>query len=194
MSHGPWPRLLAKLSSNAATCFSALDLTSLQRWTLALPRVPWLWALPPREESSGPHLPTEVGSGTAMCPMAPGSASLKGELQCFHVPHGPQRAVDHRNKERPSYPRHAARHTCFQGLLHAFGRHAGDPLNADETCGQAGSRAGPAQQTCSPVIVGCHSAEWFNNFGSAVRSGRQLRCDCNPALASWATCQAPLQA
>jgi hypothetical protein len=50
--------------------------------------------------------------------------------------------VDHRNKEMPSCPRHTARLACFQGLLPASARHAaGGPLNADETCGQAGYRA-----------------------------------------------------
>jgi hypothetical protein len=33
----------------------------------------------------GPHLPTEVSSGAAMCPMALGSASLRGELQRCNV-------------------------------------------------------------------------------------------------------------
>jgi hypothetical protein len=73
------------------------------------------------------------------------------------------------------------------------GRAAGGPLNVDETCGQAGWRARPAQQTCSPVTVVCHSVEWFNNSRPAARSGRQLWCDYSPAPAPWATCQAPLQ-
>jgi hypothetical protein len=34
---------------------------------------------------SGPRLPVEVGSGAATCPMAPGSASLRGELRRCHV-------------------------------------------------------------------------------------------------------------
>jgi hypothetical protein len=53
VSRGPGPRLLAELSSGAATCSLAPDLTSLLRWTLVLPCVPWLWALHSREESSG---------------------------------------------------------------------------------------------------------------------------------------------
>jgi hypothetical protein len=143
--------------------------------------------------SSKPCLPDKVSSGTTTYPSAPGSASLRGELRRCHVTHGPQRAVDHRNKERPSCPRHAARLACFHGLLRAFARHAtGGQLNADGTCGQAGCRAGPTQQTCSPVIVVCHSAEWFNNSGPVTRSGRQLWCDCSPAPALWATCQASL--
>jgi hypothetical protein len=47
MSHGLGPRLLAEVSSGAATCPSAPDLTSLQRWALAPPRVPWPWTSPP---------------------------------------------------------------------------------------------------------------------------------------------------
>jgi hypothetical protein len=44
--------------------------------------------------------------------------------------------------------------TTRQGLLCTFARHAaGGPLNADETCGHTGCRAGPAQQTCSPITV-----------------------------------------
>jgi hypothetical protein len=132
-----------------------------------LQRVSCLWALPPREESSG----------------------------AATYPHYHQRAVDHRNKESPSCPSHATRLACFQELLRAFARHAADgPLNTDETCGQASYRAVPAQQIYNPVTVVCHSAEWFNNSGPTARLGRQLRCDCSPAPASWATCQAPLQA
>jgi hypothetical protein len=44
---GPRPRLLAEVSSSAAMCSSALDLTSLPKWTSALPRVPCLRTLPP---------------------------------------------------------------------------------------------------------------------------------------------------
>jgi hypothetical protein len=144
---------------------------------------------------SRPCLLDEVSSTATTYPMAPSSAFLRVELWCYHVSHGPWWTVDYRNKERPSCPRHAARLACFQWLLHAFARHATDgPLNADETCGQAGCKAGSAQQTYSPVIMVCHSAEWFNNSGSAARSGRQLWCDCSPTPAPWATCQAPLQA
>jgi hypothetical protein len=32
-----------------------------------------------------PHLPAEVSCDTAMCPMAPGSTSLRGELLRCHV-------------------------------------------------------------------------------------------------------------
>jgi hypothetical protein len=47
VSHGRKPCLLAKVSSSAATCSSPPDLTSLLRWTPALPHVSWLRALPP---------------------------------------------------------------------------------------------------------------------------------------------------
>jgi hypothetical protein len=67
--------------------------------------------------SPGPHLFAEVSSGTATCPMAPGSAFLKGELRRCHMSHGLQQAVDHMNKKRLSCPRHAARLACFQGTL-----------------------------------------------------------------------------
>jgi hypothetical protein len=145
--------------------------------------------------SSGPYLPDKMSSGVAMCLMALGSASSRGELRYCHVPHDLQRDVDYKNKEIPSCPRHAARLASFQGLLRAFTRHAsGGLLNVDETCVQAGCRVGPAQQTCSSIIVVCHSAEWFNNYGPTAWLGRQLRCDCSPAPAPWATCQAPLQA
>jgi hypothetical protein len=56
---------------------------------------------------SGPCLPDEVSSGAATYPMALGSASLRGKLRCCHVSHGPRQAVDHRNKEMLSCPRHA---------------------------------------------------------------------------------------
>jgi hypothetical protein len=63
--------------------------------------------------------------------------------------------------------------TTRQGLLHAFTRRAaGGLINDVETCGQAGCRAMPAQQTCSPVPVVCHSAKWFNNSRPTARLGR----------------------
>jgi hypothetical protein len=92
--------------------------------------------------SSEPCLSDKVSSGAATCPMAPGSASPRGELWCCHVPHGPQRAVDHRNKERPSCPRHAARLACFQSTLTRY-------RDACNTCGHAAivsfNSATPAQ-------------------------------------------------
>jgi hypothetical protein len=51
-----------------------------------------------------------------MCPMAPGSAFLRGELRCCHVSHGPVRLWTIGIK-KGSRPRHVARLTCFQGTL-----------------------------------------------------------------------------
>jgi hypothetical protein len=53
VSRGPGPHLLAEVSFAVAMCPSAPGLASLSRWALALPHVLWLWALPPRGESSG---------------------------------------------------------------------------------------------------------------------------------------------
>jgi hypothetical protein len=89
------PHLPAEMDSDAATCHMPSDLTSQLRWTTALPRVLWLqtsrsrlrWApalscvlwlrtLSPGwgglrrchvSYGSGPHLPTEVGSGAVTC-------------------------------------------------------------------------------------------------------------------------------
>jgi hypothetical protein len=111
------------LSSGAVTCSSAPGLASLPRWAPAQPRVPWLWALPPREESSGaatcssaPDL-ASLPRWAPTLPRGPGLTSPRGELWCHHVPHDPQRAVDHRNKERSSCPRHAAGLACVQSTV-----------------------------------------------------------------------------
>jgi hypothetical protein len=123
VSRGPGPRLLSKLSSGAATCSSAPDLTSLPRWAPTLPHVPWLRTLPPREESSSAATCSsalDLASPMRWAPVLPRGpdlASSRGELWCYHVPHDPQRAVDHRNKERPSCPRHAAGFACFQSMV-----------------------------------------------------------------------------
>jgi hypothetical protein len=89
-----------------------------------LPHVTWLRALPPREESSGaatcfsaPDL-ASLSRWTPTLPHRSSLASLRGELRCCHVPHGPQRVVDHRNKERASCPRHAGGLACVQTRLH----------------------------------------------------------------------------
>jgi hypothetical protein len=60
----------------------------------------------PRTCSSAPDLASLL-RWAPMLPRGPSLASPRGELRCCHVPHGPQRAVDHRNKEGPSCPRHA---------------------------------------------------------------------------------------
>jgi hypothetical protein len=126
MACGPRPRLLEELSSGTATCSSAPDLTSLLRWAPTLPRIPWLRALPPREESSGattcssaPDL-ASLPRWAPVLPRGPNLASSRGELWCCHVPHGPQRAVDHRNKERPSCLRHIAGLTCVQSTVACY--------------------------------------------------------------------------
>jgi hypothetical protein len=83
--HGPKPPLLAEIGSGAATCPAALDLASLPRWPPALPRVPRPRTSPPYRgglqrchvsHGPGPHLPAEVGSDVAMCPVALGLTSL----------------------------------------------------------------------------------------------------------------------
>jgi hypothetical protein len=120
-----------------------------------LPHGPWLWASSPCRVklrrrhtflSSVPRLPTEVGSGAATCssaldlaslprwapalPRGPGLASPRGELWCCHVPHAPQRAVDHRNKEGPSCPRQTAGLACVQSTVTCY-------RGACKACGHA---------------------------------------------------------
>jgi hypothetical protein len=104
-------------------CSSAPDLASLMRWAPALPRVPWLQALHSREESSGAAMCSSAPDHAIQSrwapelPRAPGLASPRGEARCCHVPHGLQWAMDHKNKERPSYLRHAAGLTCVQSTI-----------------------------------------------------------------------------
>jgi hypothetical protein len=133
---GPVPRLLAELSSDATTRSSALDLGSLPRWAPALPCVLWLRALLPREESSdavtcssAPDL-TSLPRWAPTLPRGPGLASPRGELRCYHAPHGPQRAVDNRNKEGPSCPRHTAGLACVQSMVTCY-------RGACKACGHA---------------------------------------------------------
>jgi hypothetical protein len=110
VARGPRSRLLAELSSGVATRFSALDLASLPRWALTLPHVPWLWALPSREESFGAFTCSSASDLVSLSRSAPvlprgtGLASPRGELRCYHVLHDFQRIVDHGNKEGPSCP------------------------------------------------------------------------------------------
>jgi hypothetical protein len=86
------PHLLAKVCSGAATCPMASGSASprgeLQRCHVFF--------------SSGPRLPTEVGSDAATWPwprLLERRAPVLPRTPC------PQRAVDHMNKERPSCPR-----------------------------------------------------------------------------------------
>jgi hypothetical protein len=126
VSRDPRPHLLVELSTGAATRSSAPDLASLPRWAPALPRVPWLRALPPREESSGaatcfsaPNL-ASLSRWAPALPRGPALASPRGELWCYHVPHGPQRDVDHMNKEGPSCLWHAAGLACVQSTVACY--------------------------------------------------------------------------
>jgi hypothetical protein len=62
---------------------------------------------------SSTRLLAQGSSGAATYPKTSGSVSPRGELRCCHIPHHPQRAVDHRNKERLSCPSHVASLACF---------------------------------------------------------------------------------
>jgi hypothetical protein len=79
VSRSPEPRLLTEVNSDAAKYPSSPDLASLLRWTPALSRVLWLRALPSWEGSSC----------AATCPTARGSAFLREELRCYHIPRPP---------------------------------------------------------------------------------------------------------
>jgi hypothetical protein len=128
VARGPGLRLLAELGSGTATHSSALDLASLSRWALALSRVPWLRALPPREESSDTVTCSSALDLTSLqrwaltLPHGPDLISVRGELLCCHIPHGPQWTMDHRNKEEPNCPRHAARLACVQSTVACYRR------------------------------------------------------------------------
>jgi hypothetical protein len=99
VARGPEPRLLAELSSGVTTCSSDPDLASLSSWAPALTHVPWLWALPPREESFGAVTcssapdPVSLSRWAPALPRGSGLTSLRGELRYCHVPHGPQQAM-----------------------------------------------------------------------------------------------------
>jgi hypothetical protein len=136
VARGPGPRLLAELSSGVAMHSSAPDLASLPRWAPVLPCVPWLRALPPREQSSGavtcssaPDL-ASLPRWAPTLPHGPSLASSRGELRCCHVPHGPQRAIDHKNKEGPSCPSHASGLACVQSTVVCY-------RGACKACGHA---------------------------------------------------------
>jgi hypothetical protein len=123
LPRGPRLHLLAELSSGVVMRSSAPNLASLLRWTPMLPCVPWLQALPPREESSGAATCSSAPDLASLLRWAPtlsrgpGLASPRGELRCCHVPHGPHQAVDHRNKEVSNCPRHIAGLACVQSTI-----------------------------------------------------------------------------
>jgi hypothetical protein len=80
--------------SRAVMCLITPDSASLPRWAPTLPRARQHRTQPPcRSEllrchvSSGsrPHLPTEVDSGTTMCPEAPTSLPSWNGLRCRRV-------------------------------------------------------------------------------------------------------------
>jgi hypothetical protein len=79
--------------------------------------------------SSAPNL-ASLSMWALVLPRSPDIASPRGELRCFHVPHGPQWAVDQMNKERSSCPRHAAGLTCVQSTVTCY-------RGACRACGQA---------------------------------------------------------
>jgi hypothetical protein len=132
----------------AATCLAAPNPASLPRWVLTLPRVLRLWTSARYRgglrrchvsHGPGPHQPTQEGFGAAMCPMAPGLASLPrraltlsrvtwlqtprpygGGLCCCHVSRSSLWVVDLKYRERLSWPSYAARLACSQGALTCF--------------------------------------------------------------------------
>jgi hypothetical protein len=92
VSYGFGPRLPAETGSGTVTCPMAPDLTNLPRRALALPHVLWLWALPPYRgglwynqvsHGSGPHLPTEEGSGAATHPTVPCGSQASSINKCL---------------------------------------------------------------------------------------------------------------
>jgi hypothetical protein len=133
VSCGPRPHPLAEVSSCATTWPRASS--PCYRGGLRRCHVPWLQALAPREESSdaamcssAPDLASLPRWAPAL-PCGPDLASPRGELRCCHVPHGPQWAVDHMNKET-SCPRHAARLACVQSTFACY-------RGAYKVCGHA---------------------------------------------------------
>jgi hypothetical protein len=117
--------------------------------------------------------------------MAPGSASLRGELRCYHVSHNPQRAVDHGNKERLSYPRHTARLTCSKArscITEAPARHAGR-YNAVLQCNDS-----PTDHSWTWLQWGYDPTGWHHGAGH-VQYHRAMKQDNSTLLTS---CKASL--
>jgi hypothetical protein len=101
------PHLPAEVDSGATTCPAASDLASLLRRASTLPRVSQLRTSLP---CWGGLWRFHVSHGSGLC-FSEGRAPVLPRLP------RPPAAMDHRNKERLSYPRHAARLTCFQGMF-----------------------------------------------------------------------------
>jgi hypothetical protein len=118
------PRLPTEVGSGAAMCPMASNPASLSRWVPVLPCALWLWTPSPCRgglrcchvsSGSGPHLPIEVGSDAAACPIAMDLASRPRRVPVLsHVSRFPKDRVPHIYKERSSWPTYAARLVCFQ--------------------------------------------------------------------------------
>jgi hypothetical protein len=76
VSYGSGSCQLAQEGSGAATCLMALGLASLPRRALALPRVPWLWTLPPCGEGSSAAMCLVVSCGPRVSSIKKGLAGL----------------------------------------------------------------------------------------------------------------------
>jgi hypothetical protein len=97
VSYGSEPHLSKEVDSDTTTCYMALNLTSRMRCAPVLTRVLWLQTLPPDRSGlrrcqvsygSGPHLPVEMGSGTATypaVPCGPWTSSIKKSLVALPV-------------------------------------------------------------------------------------------------------------
>jgi hypothetical protein len=161
----------------ATTQAVALDHTSLHRWAPALPHVPQLRASPP---CRGGFWRCHVSHGFGLClperraPALPRVSQLqtlppcRGGLRRCHVvrprlperrapvlPHTsrPQRVVDHRNKRRPSCPRHAAGLACVQSTVACY-------RGACKACGQtATTRFNSATQAQLTTPGHCYSGD-----------------------------------
>jgi hypothetical protein len=112
-------RLSTKVGSDAATCLmapgSASSRGELRHCNMFL--------------SSGPRLPAEVGSDAATWHWP---RLLERRAPVLPRTPWPQRAVNHMNKERSSYPRHATRLACIQSTTACY-------RDACKTCGQTGT-------------------------------------------------------
>jgi hypothetical protein len=127
-----------------------------------------------------PHLSAEVGSGTAMCPMAPDLASRlrwalmlsralwlrtsppsRGGIRHCHVSHGSLWTVSFKYKEKPSRPACTARHACSQRTRTRY-------KGASRQCHHAPARR--AGRQCSQYLQGV----WTVTYSAAT-----IRLQCN---------------